>query len=90
MSWRPEDWSNPYEREPDILEGHPTYQEERAFEEGADAMLEALKQMGVRTNIYPVPVSRKADSAILAPLEGLIYAYMPTEGCLVFIPEEAT
>jgi hypothetical protein len=51
------------------------------------AMLEALKAGGVKTNIYPVPVTRKEDSAVLPPFEGLVFAHMPTEGWLIFIPE---
>ena len=50
-------------------------------------LLEALKAGGVKTNIYPVPVTRKEDSAVLPPFEGLVFAHMPTEGWLIFIPE---
>lgn len=40
MNWRPKGWKNPY-REEDWQE-----QEKEIFENGADAMLKALREMG--------------------------------------------
>lgn len=44
MMWRPECWSNPY-RPADESEPHPMWaREAKAFEAGADALLEALRE----------------------------------------------
>lgn len=45
MSWRPEGWNNPYM---DLITSDEEYV--NVFEEGAEAMLEALKSKGVELN----------------------------------------
>lgn len=71
MSYRPEGWVNPYvpkEDEPRYMyEPHPII-----FEEGADAMLKALKEKGL-----------KIPKDVLIPS----IAYH-SDGTLVFIPDD--
>ena len=66
-----EGWENPYGRAAWI------------FEEGADAMLDALKQSGIRVGVggsHPDVPEAKPDS--------LIYPNPYKAGWLVFIPDE--
>lgn len=86
-AWRPEEWKNPYintiegcKATGDLVSSQggfissTTQQEHMAFEAGADAMLEALKQKGA----WMTPEQMK----ILAPDRKYPY------GHLVFIPED--
>ena len=79
-TWRPEGWKNPYMPKTRYEEiqvthkGWPKTDAVMTFEAGADAMLEALRNIGAKVN--------KGEAPILY--------YVPSKGTLVFIPDDAT
>ena len=80
MSWknnRPDGWSNPYHKTGDFGDGEQSWNEQpefSAYEDGADAILEALKKEG----IYKVETGR----------EWRTEAFRRRKGWVVLIPEE--
>jgi len=73
--WRPEGWEEPYKYD---HEYHTDSYEGQAYEAGADAILEALTEKGIRTDSF------RTNS-------NPIYLTNPRQkGVYVFIPEEKT
>jgi len=68
-TWRPEGWKNEHIAS---ASGKPINPEYQVFEAGADAMLEALRNIGAKVN--------KGEAPILY--------YVPSKGTLVFIPDD--
>ncbi len=76
---RPKDWKNPY-RPSKFVSGGPDWQKERAYEAGADAILEALRDNGTKVykgNYHGVTFGRES-----------LMSYAEYDGTLVFIPDE--
>lgn len=92
MSWRPEGWKNTHEylgyisREPvfDIMTGEKVItQHEKIFEDGAEAMLEAL-----RKNPRWQKNSFQKDVALIHEDGTVTLETTPEFGKLVFIPDD--
>ena len=64
MSWRPEDWKNPYFKK-DTTGSWNEYPNFDIFEAGADAMLEALKKNSV-------PYDAFKETAIMSLTKGRV------------------
>ncbi len=67
---RPKDWKNPY-RPSKFVSGGPDWQKERAYEAGADAMLEALRknEITVPDFIHFRTYGKKEGRVVLIPNE---------------------
>lgn len=93
MSWQPEGWSNPYILIPTTAAPDKRTQTEHeralavAYEEGADALLAALRKTGTK--------AKAGQEHYLTPhvpayrTKGRRYLVVPHgNGCLVFIPDD--
>ncbi len=83
MSWRPPHWENPY---PEDIRNGRTYASARIWEDGADAMLEALKAKGTR---WDGKTDIIEDTFGLHPIRLPVLDIKKAAGTLVFIPDEA-
>ena len=78
MSWRPENWENKYDKEEWHTEVDWQLEDLAiAYEAGADAMLEALKEGGYRTEYIPTSEMAKNTGKLKFG-----------KGWLAFIPDE--
>jgi len=71
-NWRPEEWRNPYTVNPQ-LKDYP----KNAFEQGADAMLEAIKQTGEHYGDIDAPYKTVG-----------VLKQVRESGTIVFIPDK--
>jgi len=76
--WRPKDWNNPMNPKSGVFPSEEAlncaHREFKAYEDGADAILEALKKEGA--------YGKKFDGSLP------YHAQQPVKGWAVFIPDE--
>jgi len=80
MNWRPDGWDELRAGNCETLNPHCECVECIAFEAGADAMLEKLRERG---NLIDIP---DIGHNIMCPCE----VVTPAKGVIVFIPDEET
>jgi hypothetical protein len=83
--WRPESWDNPYGNLDTDIFGSPSIGEKikfEAYEAGADAMLGALREQGVKAK------TSAEDKLVMAIDQIMMNLGQNEKGKVVFIPDE--
>ncbi len=82
MLWRPPEWNNPYTVENRPLDYNRV--KEESFEQGADAIIEALRKIGIRT----VGLSVKPTIELVNLTLNITGDSNSKPGVVVFIPDD--